>query len=197
MKAAETIVAAAVPLEAKTVAERTIPGADFRDSDWKPGGLRVSYYKPTKQKYTFKVRNDGSYRLGVDLNSFGQFEFDPGRCHVDFKVDDEALLKQEYGWDENKKFRYEFDVKRSAGEHELTFEMGPLVDATERRNSLDLQLVDVRLDGPLEDAFRVRTKNYDRFFSKDAPPNRPTSDGPMRAKFSAASPKGISPAGRR
>ncbi len=170
LKAAEAIVTAAVPLEAKTVAERTIPGTDFRDADGKPGGLRITYYKASNQKYTLKVKHDGSYRIGVDLNSFGQFEFDPGRCHVDFKLDGDSLLKQDYEWNDNKKFHYDYDVKLSAGEHELTFEMEPLVDPKQRINSLDLQLVDVRLEGPFEDALRVRTKNYDRFFTKDEPP---------------------------
>ena len=46
LKAAEAIVTAAVPLQGKTIAERTIAGTEFRDADGKPGGQRMTYYKP-------------------------------------------------------------------------------------------------------------------------------------------------------
>ena len=170
LKAAEAIVTAAVPLEGKTIAERTILGTDFRDADGKPGGQRMTYYKPAHQSHTLKVPHDGSYRLGVDLTSFGQFDFDPGKCSVSFKLDDNELLKQEYGWNENKKFHYDYDLKLTAGKHDLTLDLEPLKDPKERINSLDLQLISMRLEGPLENEFRVATKNYDRFFTKDVPP---------------------------
>ena len=89
---------------------------------------------------------------------------------MSFKLDDNELLKQEYGWNENKKFHYNYDLKLTAGKHDLTLDLEPLKDSKERINSLDLQLVSARLEGPLENEFRVATKNYDRFFTKDSPP---------------------------
>ena len=113
LKAAEAIVAAAVPLEAKTMAERTIPGTEFRDADGKPGGLRMTYYKPaTSERTRCKVKHDGSYRLGSrsQCRSANSSSI-PAGASVDFKLDDDELLKQDYGWNENKKFHYDFDVK--------------------------------------------------------------------------------------
>ena len=173
LKAAEAIVTAAVPLEAKTLQERTIPGTDFRDVDGKSGGLRMTYYKPAHQTYTLKVKHDGSYRVGVDLTSLGQFDFDPGECRATFKLDDNELLNEVYRWNDNKKFHYDYDAKLTAGEHQLVFDMEPLKDPKERINSLDLQLVSARLVGPIENEFRVPTKNYDRFFTRDVPPQSP------------------------
>jgi hypothetical protein len=170
LKAAEAIVTAAVPLEGKTIAERTIPGTDFVDDDGKPGGSRMTYYKPAHQSHTLKVRHDGSYRLGIDLTVFGQFDFDPGECQVSFKIDDGELLNNKFRWNDNKKFHYDYPLKLTAGEHKLSFDMEPQTDPKNRINSLDMQLVDIRLEGPYEDEFRVRTKGYDRFFTKDAPP---------------------------
>ena len=67
LKASESIVAAGLPREAKGIREEMLPGSGFRSEDGKVGGDQLSYYKPAEVE-TFKVKNAGSYKIGLDLS---------------------------------------------------------------------------------------------------------------------------------
>jgi len=170
MQAAETIVSAAVPTVAKVVGERSISGTEFRASEGKGNGDRMTFYNEAKVSHGFKVELPGDYRLVVELEVVGQFDFDPGRCKVVFKLDDRNLSEKEFGWQNNKRFRYEFDEKWQPGEHQIAFELQPLTPLEKKVNSLDLRIAAVKVQGPLDKQHWTRTKNYERFFPKDEPP---------------------------
>jgi len=173
MQAAETIVAAAVPRGMRVVREKTIPGNAFRKPDGQGSGGRnndrFSFYDETTIAHTFKADQAGSYRVELELEVAGQFDFDPGRCRAVFKVNDRELLSQELGWHNNKKFRFDFDEKWPAGEHRMTLELHPLTPVEQKKNSLDLRVAAVRVQGPQEKEHWVRPKNFELFFSKDPP----------------------------
>ena len=170
MQAAETIVAAAVPTVAMVVREGSIAGTEFQAPEGKGNGDRLTFYQEAKVSHMHKVEQAGDYRLVVELDVAGQFDFDPGRCTVVFKVDDRELTKKEFGWQNNKRFRFEFDEKWQPGEHPLAFELRPLTPAEQKVNSLDLRIVSVKVQGPLEKKYWIRTKNHERFFSREEPP---------------------------
>ena len=169
MQAAETIVAAAVPMVAKVVSEISIPGGEFRGADHEVNGERLTFYKETKVAHVCQVEQAGDYRLALELEVAGQFDFDPGRCVVVFRIDGRERKREEFGWDNNKRFRFEFDERWPAGEHTLELELQPLVAADKKINSLDLRVVAVRQQGPLDERFWGRPKNFDLFFSRDVP----------------------------
>ena len=171
MQAAETIVASAVPTVAKVIQERSVPGKEFCSVDGSTNnGDRLTFYQEGKMSHAFKVEEAGDYRLLLNLEVAGQFDFDPGRCYVIFKVDDQELTQEEFTWHNNKRFVIEFDQKWQPGEHQMAIELHPLTPIDQKRNSLDLRIVSVRIQGPLDKRFWIRTKNYDRFFSRDEPP---------------------------
>ena len=173
LKAAETIVAGAVPTEPKSIDEHTIPGSSFRGADGKLNGGRLSFYEPAVVSQTFPAQHSGTYRLLLDLNVQGNFEYDPGRCRITFKVDGQQEVQEEFGWYDSKKFHFEFQQQLTAGEHPLTLSLEPLTSTNKKINSLELQILSVQVEGPEEDQYRVRTKNYDRFFTRDEPPTSP------------------------
>jgi len=170
MQAAETIVAAAVPTAARVVREGSIAGTEFQAPEGKGNGDRLTFYQEAKVSHRHNVEQAGDYRLVLELDVAGQFDFDPGRCTVVFKVDDRELTKKEFGWQNNKRFRFEFDEKWQPGEHPLAFELRPLTPAEQKVNSLDLRIVSVKVQGPLEKKYWIRTKNHERFFSREEPP---------------------------
>lgn len=182
MQAAETIVAKAVPRVSRVVAENTIPGNAFRpiqagdDSESEGrrrrgrGNDRHSFYDEAKLVHTFRAKHAGSYQLTLELEVLGQFNFDPGRCRVVFKTDDQELFAREFGWHNNKKFSFDFDQKWSDGDHRLTLELQPLTPAEKKTNApLDLRIGAVRVVGPQEEKYWVRPKNFHLFFSQDPP----------------------------
>ena len=173
MQAAESIVATAVPTAAKVVPEKTVTGREFSTSEGPVNGEVLSFYNQAKVSHTVKVENAGDYRLFVELNVRGAFDFDPGRCRLIFKADDQERLNQEFIWNDNKKFHFQFDLKWNADEHKLTFELQPLTPPEEKKTSVDMRIGSVKVQGPLEQRYWTRTKNYDRFFFKDEPPGSP------------------------
>jgi hypothetical protein len=170
MKAAETIVATAVPTVATVVREGNIPGTEFHGPEGKGNGDRLTFYQQATVSHSQQVALAGEYRLVVELDVAGQFAFDPGRCALVFKVDDRELTKQEFGWQNNRRFRFEFDEKWQPGEHRMAFELQPLTPAEQKVNSLDLRIISVKVQGPLEKKHWVRTRNHERFFPREEPP---------------------------
>ena len=174
MQAAETIVAGAVPTVARVVQEKTIPGTDFRDLQGGASGERLSFYKPAKLAHAHPVGQAGEYRLLIDLDVAGQFDFDPGRCTIVFKADDRELATREFGWQNNKRFHLEFDQNWQPGEHLLAVEVQPLTPADKKVNALDLRIVSLKIQGPLDPRLWIRTTNHERFFPREQPPAEKT-----------------------
>jgi hypothetical protein len=169
MQSAETIAAGAVPRVTRVVAEKNLPGASFRKSAGKGNGERLSFYDAAKLGNTFSAPHAGSYRLTLEVEVLRQFEFDPGKCQVLFKADDRELLKKEFGSENGQKFKFDFEQKLEAGEHPLSLELVPMTPADQKKNSLDLRVLSVRVQGPLEEKHWVRPPNFELFFTKDPP----------------------------
>jgi hypothetical protein len=170
MQAAETIVAAAVPTVAKVVGETSLAGKEFRAAEGKLTGERLSFYKEATVAGAFQAVRAGAYRLRLEVEVAGEFDFDPGRCTVVFKVDDRERWRKELAWQNNKRFQFDFEEKWPAGEHRMVFELQPLTPLEQKKNSLDLRIIAVRVQGPLDKRHWTRTKNYDRFFPREEPP---------------------------
>jgi hypothetical protein len=168
LQAAETIATAAVPTVAKAIAETTISGTRVL-----PGlgpAAPLSVYKEAKLPFTFQAKQAATYKVVVEYNIHGKFEFDPGRVRMIFKSGDEERLNEEHGWNENKRFHYEFDEKWEPGPHELSMDLTPLVAPERRVNQLDVENVTVKVLGPLEEELQAPAKGYDRFFPRALPP---------------------------
>jgi hypothetical protein len=162
-------VAASVPRQPWVVAETAIPGSEFRKAEGKGSGERVSFYDETKLTNTFKAAHAGQYRVVIEVEVLGEFVFDPGRANLVLKADGHELWREEKGWEPGKRFRFEVETNLIAGDHALAFELEPLVPVAQKKNSLDLRLNFVRMQGPLDEKHWVRPKNFERFFTQDPP----------------------------
>lgn len=170
LQAAETIVQQAVPTITKIMPEKELSGRSFRSDSGDSNGSRMTFYEAAKVSYTFEADREGDYRLVLDLDVNGTFDFDPGKCRVVFSVDGEPLFEEEYSWADNEDFEYEFEVLWQEGEHVLTFELHPLTPVEEKLNRLDFEIDEVRIQGPLDKRHWVNPENYERFFHRDEPP---------------------------
>ena len=167
MEAAEKVVQQSVPTVSKMIRERTYGGASFRGED--TNGERMTFYRAAKVTNTVRAEQAGTYRLHVNLIVSGAFDFDPGRCNLVFKVDGREMLRQEFKWQDNHKYDFKFEEKWEAGGKALTFELEPLTPESEKKTSVDMRIVAVKVEGPLEEEHWVRPNNFERFFSKDVP----------------------------
>ena len=170
MQAAEVIVANAVPRVTRVVVEKAIPGTEFRKAEGEGTGDRMSFYDEGKVSQTFNAEHPGNYRIVLEVEVLGQFNFDPGTCQVVFKDGEKELWQKEFGKGlAGKKFKFEFEDKWEAGDHRLSLELKPLTPVEEKKNSLDLRITTVRVQGPTEEKHWVRPRNFELFFTKDPP----------------------------
>ena len=175
--AANTIVAQAVPTVSRVVPETTIAGSRFHEANADGRGSRrvrdtmltLPFYKPATLASTFDAPHEGSYKVTLNLATKGNFEFDPAKCQVVFKMDGQQLFQREFGWD-NKSFPVHFDQTLTKGNHEFSFELHPLNTAEGETNTLIMRLVDVTVVGPTEKEFTIKPKNYTRFFPRETVP---------------------------
>jgi hypothetical protein len=172
MQAAETIVAHAVPRRPRAVQEKEIKGTSFvvEGKEREAGKDLYDFYEPAGTHLQFQVGRTENYRLELRLNVLEEFDFDPGRCRVVFKVDGQERLNREFAWDNDPTHVFTFDEHWEAGTHRLDFSVEPLVPVEKRKNSLRLRLEGVKLTGPLNPQFWVRMENYPRFFPREEPP---------------------------
>jgi mono/diheme cytochrome c family protein len=178
--AARAIVAEAVPTVSKTVPEFTLPGGRFRAGGASGSGrgeegrrskdtmTSLPYDKEASVGTGFDAEHPGNYKLILELAVKGGFEFDPRKCRASFKLDGNELLQKDFGWYDNKTFRFEFDQKLKAGGHRLGLDLAPM-KAEEGTNTLALRIVSVTVRGPAEKEYWAAPKNYERFFPRDPP----------------------------
>jgi hypothetical protein len=164
MEAAEKITSASVPRTSLMVPEKTIIESTRRGQ-----GTRHSFYEPTTLKKDFKAPHAGTYKVIMEFETLGQFDFDPGECRLVLKAGDQEIWTNVFKWQSYMLSTFEVDQKWTAGDKPLVFEITPLVDKEKKKNSLDLRLVGLRVQGPLEKEHWSRPKNFERYFTKDPP----------------------------
>ncbi len=172
--AANSIVSQAVPTVSRVVPETIISGGHFHEGEASSRRMRetllsLPFYRRATLAANFPAPHDGSYQVTLNIATKGEFDFDPAKCQVVFKLDGQPLLQKEFGWD-NKSFPFHFDQKLTKGNHEFTVELHPLNTAPGETNTLILRLVDVTVRGPTESRFATKPKNYTRFFPRDTVP---------------------------
>lgn len=164
MQAAETITRAAVPRTSLMAPEKTLVDVKPRGN-----GPKMSFYETNTVSKSFKVEKAGTYRVNLDLEVLGQFNFDPGETHVTFKAGDKELFAQNLKWQSHHVFNYSFEDKWEAGDKPLVMEMTPVTPKDMIKNSLELRVIGLRVEGPLEKQYWVHPKNFERFFTKEPP----------------------------
>ena len=181
LRAAQAIVDQAVPKVTWIVPQQEFAGRDFQDDAGKLSGERLLSKQAVTVKRTVQIEEPGKYDVLIAVRIHGSFDFDPSRYTITFRIDGQERSKHEYGWDENKVYRYPFTADWQAGSHELAFELTPLPatadqeerafggfgrDATEAR----FELSSVRVEGPQGTKTLVHPRNYARVFPREQPP---------------------------
>ncbi len=177
--AARSIIAQAVPVAPKVVAEKRIAGKTFeRDEGKAPAGVNggeslvLSYYQPGRAHTVAKMEHSGHYQVVLDFTANERYVdnvFDYNKCRLLFKVDGKTMLDQEFVRQGGRSYRFEYPVEWPAGSHDLSVELAPLTPKEKQVRNLTLRIGSVTVRGPLEQKFWVQPANYRRFFPEAVP----------------------------
>lgn len=179
LDAARMVVREAVPTETKIV-----PLQVFRTRDFQyPDGRRVRRDLDGKQSHQilrrFEVAEPGTFQVDVGIKLHGSFDFDSARYNATFSIDGDPKLERECGWDEYKLFEYHYDVALDEGEHQLEFQLDPIPPGESEEvvgnggTFVRFEIAWVRVEGPAGTTKLVHPRNYERFFTRDQPPEDP------------------------
>ncbi len=185
LAAAETIVEQAVPKVARVVRERTATGKEFRAESGPGNGEQLNARRAVTVAKTFQVAQADRYRVMIELESRGSFDFDASRCRLIGRINGEEKFAEEIAWSERRPIRREYEVAWQAGPQTISFEVVPLPPASEapERTTLrtprpqnvpgptnvSMRVNSVTVRGPLSPEHWTVPENYDRFFPGGAP----------------------------
>lgn len=135
-------------------------------------GLDLSYYTPVTVTAKHTVAHAGHYELAINLRTLERYVdnvFDLNKCRLLFFADGEKLLDQEFVREGAKTFDFTFPREWQAGEHELTFEIQPVLPAQPPVRLLRLRLNGVTVKGPLEPQHWIPPAGYAKVFPREVP----------------------------
>ncbi len=166
-QAAESIVKTAVPTAGKLTPERTYLGREFRGAEKSVNGEWLEGSKPVTVSRSLLSEHADDYRLSLELAVKGPHEPKPGRCTVVLKVDGQDRWHETFNGLASKTFHHSFTTHLAEGDHKLAFELTP---DEPKAPGMALQIISVRVTGPLDAKYRVTPPGYRRFFPRDEPP---------------------------
>jgi hypothetical protein len=172
--AAQAIIKEAVPLEARKPAQQVVPGPQFvgNNARFKWGKRQLVFSEPARLTASFSNELAGNYRVKLDLEVNGSYFPDPGKARMVFKVDGKEVANQELAYHDEKMFAFEAPFTWKPAAHTMTIELQPTVPAGKKETIIDLFVHRVTIEGPLDSAHYVKTKDYDRFFPREVPGSR-------------------------
>ena len=174
--AAEEIVTV-VPTTSRVIAEQRIGGSEFKrsteneETNEDESSSEFSYYKPSSAKSDLKIKFDGDYQLKLKLYAVEDHVdnvFDLNECEFRFVVDGTELLKEKFVRQGGKEFKFDFEKAFTKGKHTLEVFIKPITEKEQVRR-LRLIVDSVIVKGPIDEAHRVKPRNYDRFFPRPIP----------------------------
>jgi hypothetical protein len=197
LRAADSIVSGVVPESARIVPVKVATGRDFRSygadggnaviedgDDATPAyreriGRPLAYHEAVSVAHEFAAPRDAMYRLSLDLEVKGPFNFDPERCLLQVKVDGAMLMEEKLGWQYRKPMELAAAESWKAGEHEVSIAVTPLAPAKlppdapppefDDPQKLEVRILSVQVQGPFGESSSVEPPGYRRFFPRDVP----------------------------
>lgn len=162
-----------VPMDTLAISSQMALPGDFLTATGEQNGDRLSFYLKQKVTKKFRARAAGEYRIHVAGKVDGQADPDPQQVRVRILSDDKEFFSTEYKWSDAAYYDDERVVHWEAGDHEVSFVTEPLLDLQPRPARMDYRILYVQVDGPLDRKLWLHPPGYERFYSREAPPEDP------------------------
>jgi mono/diheme cytochrome c family protein len=172
--AAQEIVSQALPSQPRVVAEHRIPGGKFVSEGQEPGdGHRsLSYYEPATVRASHHIDKPGRYEVVVTYRAeenYVDLVFDQNKCRFRYTIDGEQTHEDTYVRQGGKQYEQRHKLKWEPGDHTIEFNLEPLTPDAERLRALRMDIVAVKVRGPLAEEHWVEPANYRKWFPRETP----------------------------
>jgi len=171
LEAAQYIVNKAVPVTPRALTLQFATGKDFLTADGTKNGDPMNFYEPRTVSRHFQARTAGDYKVVVYAMVDGTAKPDKQHCYLSIKTDGREFFKQEYIWYDCEFYTDERLLKWDKGDHDITFDIKPVYLDLKQFAKMDYKILTVSVYGPLATNDWVNPPGYDRFFTRDLPPD--------------------------
>lgn len=173
IEAAISAVEKSVPMDTVAISSQMALPADFLTADGAQTGDRLSFYEKRAVSKRYHAKVAGEYRIHIAGKVDGQAQPDPQRVRLGVYSDDKLFFQQDYKWSDAEYFDDERIVYWEPGDHYVSFVTEPLLDLQPGRSRMDYRILYVRLEGPLDRKHWEHPPGYNRFYTREAPPQDP------------------------
>ena len=171
--AAQAIANDVVPLVGRETPTRIFRAGEFEVEESCIHGdeLSIPFYEPRKAALDFEVAASETYELKFKLvlaEDYVEDATDENQCRVKLFIDNDELLNRKFERDPWKRHPFSFPMQLAAGSHSIRIELEPLTQK-ERKRGLKIRFEDLRLVGPIGEAFETVPEDHSRFFKREIP----------------------------
>jgi hypothetical protein len=170
LEAAQFVVNKAVPVTPRALTLQFATGKDFLTADGTKNGDPMNFYEPREVSKHFQARVAGDYKVVVYAMVDGTARPDKQHCIVTMNTDAKEFFKQEYIWYDCEFYTDERMLKWDKGDHDITFNIKPVFLDLKQTAKMDYKILTVSVYGPMATNDWVNPPGYDRFFTRDLPP---------------------------
>jgi hypothetical protein len=170
LEAAHFIVNKAVPVTPRALTLQFATGKEFLTADGSKNGDPMNFYEPREVSRHFQARVAGDYKVVIYSMVDGTAKPDKQHCTLTIKTDGKEFFRQEYIWYDCEFYTDERQLKWDKGDHDITFDISPVYLDLKQKTKMDYKILTVSVYGPLATNDWVNPPGYDRFFTRDIPP---------------------------
>ncbi|MCB1224395.1 MAG: DUF1592 domain-containing protein [Verrucomicrobiales bacterium] len=142
-----------------------------------PPSKRTAGYLPMNQTSEVSVkqliRHPGEYRVTVEYETWGSKEATSHSANLEVWVDGKKVGGDNLGWDNRKTIKYTAKATLSEGENVISLHCNEASPPEKGEQSLNIKVLNLHLQGPMDGSYKVYPKEYYRVFYKGGAPTDP------------------------
>lgn len=171
LAAARSIVSQSVRPQQATIPVYSIVGEKFKSAaPSKKTGKYLAFAQSAEVTSKYVVDHPGEYKVTVEYKIGGSSEASDHTATLTTLVDGKEVDDESLGWDNRKSITFSTKAALTDGENLLSFRIVEKAPPKEDDKPLNMSLLKVSLQGPLDGSHKVYPRDYYRVFFKGGPP---------------------------
>lgn len=171
LAAARSIVSQAVRPQQATIPVYSIAGEKFKSAaPSKKTGKYLPFNQGAEVTSKYVIDHPGEYKVTVEYKIGGSAEASDHTATLTTLVNGKEAGDESVGWDNRKSITFSTKAPLTDGENLLSFRIAEKSPPKEDDKPLNMSLLKVSLQGPLDGRHKVYPRDYYRVFFKGGPP---------------------------
>lgn len=170
IRIANDVIESSIPAEPYQYPTQVLSSRQFKLSNGKPATKSLPFPEAHLAETSFRVTDQGNYRIETRLNATRFFNFDYGKAIIEILVDGNPIGKTELIHSPESTRKLEFEATLDSGEHRLEIALSPNYDVDRIDSEMKVEIDSVIVEGPLHESYLTLKPEYKRYFPEGPAP---------------------------